>query len=40
MGEVPAPPAAPGERPQPVPPMNLAQLRGWIEHSGKIDIIA
>ncbi len=31
-----------GERPPPVPPMNLAQLRQWVEHEGGggIDVLA
>ncbi|MBO9533428.1 MAG: hypothetical protein J7513_10685 [Solirubrobacteraceae bacterium] len=33
-------PSKPGEKPQPVAPMNLAQLRSWIEHGGSIDILA
>lgn len=34
-------PPEPGQPPAEVPPMNLAQLRQWVEgHDGGIDVIA
>lgn len=34
-------PPGPGERPAPMPPMNLQQLRLWVEeHDGGIDVMA